>query len=138
MICSCFVGVQTDEGVELQIIKVWRGWSFRLLRSGGVELQIVTALSLSIILRLLLHYCSFDSPLVPPSLPPLSLQSLLNLSLPPSLTPSFQAILTVMTARTVMVHGATVLQAVRCCYNIYLASRNVINQVETRRKIYHL
>jgi brefeldin A-inhibited guanine nucleotide-exchange protein len=63
MICSCFGGIHTDEGVELQIIK---------------------------------------------------------------------ALLTIMTARTVEVHGATVLQAVRCCYNIFLATRNVINQVTAK------
>ncbi|CAI8011228.1 Brefeldin A-inhibited guanine nucleotide-exchange protein 2 [Geodia barretti] len=62
-ICSCFVGVQTDEGVELQIIK---------------------------------------------------------------------ALLTILTAGTVEVHGATVLQAVRSCYNIFLASRNIINQVTAK------
>ncbi|XP_020613851.1 brefeldin A-inhibited guanine nucleotide-exchange protein 1-like [Orbicella faveolata] len=58
-ICSCFVGVHTDEGVQLQIIK---------------------------------------------------------------------ALLTAVTSNSCEVHEGTLLQAVRTCYNIYLASRNLTNQ----------
>lgn len=62
-ICSCFSGPQTDEGVQLQIIK---------------------------------------------------------------------ALLTVVTSQHVEVHEGTVLLAVRTCYNIYLASKNLINQTTAR------
>ncbi|CAG9087309.1 Brefeldin A-inhibited guanine nucleotide-exchange protein 1 [Plutella xylostella] len=62
-ICSCFTGPQTDEGVQLQIIK---------------------------------------------------------------------ALLTVITSQHVEVHEGTVLLAVRTCYNIYLASKNLINQTTAR------
>lgn len=58
-ICGCFVGVQTDEGVQLQIIK---------------------------------------------------------------------ALLTAVTSNSCEVHEGTLLLAVRTCYNIYLASRNLTNQ----------
>ena len=44
----------------------------------------------------------------------------------------FQALLTVITANTVEVHEGTVLQAVRTCYNIYLASKNLINQTTAK------
>ncbi|CAH0546224.1 unnamed protein product [Brassicogethes aeneus] len=62
-ICSCFTGPQTDEGVQLQIIK---------------------------------------------------------------------ALLTVVTSQHVEVHEGTVLMAVRTCYNIFLASKNLINQTTAR------
>lgn len=62
-ICGCFSGPQTDEGVQLQIIK---------------------------------------------------------------------ALLTVVTSQHVEVHEGTVLLAVRTCYNIYLASKNLINQTTAR------
>ncbi|KAL1128928.1 hypothetical protein AAG570_013462 [Ranatra chinensis] len=62
-ICTCFTGPQTDEGVQLQIIK---------------------------------------------------------------------AILTVSTSQHVEIHEGTVLLAVRTVYNIYLASRNLINQTTAR------
>ncbi|XP_018336775.1 brefeldin A-inhibited guanine nucleotide-exchange protein 1 [Agrilus planipennis] len=62
-ICSCFSGPQTDEGVQLQIIK---------------------------------------------------------------------ALLTVVTSQHVEVHEGTVLLAVRTCYNIFLASKNLINQTTAR------
>lgn len=62
-ICNCFMGPQTDEGVQLQIIK---------------------------------------------------------------------ALLTVITSQYVEVHEGTVLQAVRTCYDIYLSSRNLINQTTAR------
>lgn len=62
-ICACFTGPQTDEGVQLQIIK---------------------------------------------------------------------ALLTVVTSQHVEVHEGTVLLAVRTCYNIFLASRNLINQTTAR------
>ncbi|KAJ9580271.1 hypothetical protein L9F63_004084, partial [Diploptera punctata] len=38
------------------------------------------------------------------------------------------ALLTVVTSQHVQVHEGTVLLAVRTCYNIYLASKNIINQ----------
>ncbi|CAH1100996.1 unnamed protein product [Psylliodes chrysocephalus] len=62
-ICSCFTGPQTDEGVQLQIIK---------------------------------------------------------------------ALLTVVTSQYVEVHEGTVLMAVRTCYNIFLASKNLVNQTTAR------
>lgn len=62
-ICCCFQGPQTDEGVQLQVIK---------------------------------------------------------------------ALLTVMTSSMVEIHEGAVLQVVRTCYNIYLASRNTINQTTAR------
>eukprot|EP00731_Ephydatia_muelleri_P031777 Em0023g284a len=65
-VCGCFVGVQTDEGVQLQIIK---------------------------------------------------------------------ALLTIMTSGSVEVHGGTVLTAVRCCYNIYLASKNIVNQTTAKASL---
>ncbi|XP_005095830.1 brefeldin A-inhibited guanine nucleotide-exchange protein 1 isoform X2 [Aplysia californica] len=58
-ICGCFNGPQTDEGVQLQVIK---------------------------------------------------------------------ALLTVVTSTTCEIHEGTVLQTVRTCYNIYLASRNLVNR----------
>lgn len=39
-----------------------------------------------------------------------------------------KALLTVVTSQVCEVHEGSVLQAVRTCYNIYLASRNLINQ----------
>uniref|UniRef100_A0A182IX62 Uncharacterized protein n=1 Tax=Anopheles atroparvus TaxID=41427 RepID=A0A182IX62_ANOAO len=62
-ICNCFMGPQTDEGVQLQIIK---------------------------------------------------------------------ALLTVVTSQHVEVHEGTVLQGVRTCYDIYLSSKNLINQTTAR------
>ncbi|XP_017308614.1 brefeldin A-inhibited guanine nucleotide-exchange protein 1 isoform X1 [Ictalurus punctatus] len=62
-ICGCFQGPQTDEGVQLQIIK---------------------------------------------------------------------ALLTAVTSQNIEIHEGTVLQAVRTCYNIYLASKNLINQTTAK------
>lgn len=62
-ICGCFTGIQTDEGVQLQIIK---------------------------------------------------------------------ALLTVMTSQHVEVHEGTVLLTIRTVYNVYLASRNLVNQTTAR------
>ncbi|CAL1541394.1 unnamed protein product, partial [Lymnaea stagnalis] len=62
-ICGCFNGPQTDEGVQLQIIK---------------------------------------------------------------------ALLTVVTSTTCEIHEGTVLQTVRTCYNIYLASRNLVNRLTAK------
>ncbi|XP_036361493.1 brefeldin A-inhibited guanine nucleotide-exchange protein 1 isoform X3 [Octopus sinensis] len=62
-ICVCFHGPQTDEGVQLQIIK---------------------------------------------------------------------ALLTVVTSNNCEIHEGTVLQAVRTCYNIYLASKNLVNQTTAK------
>ncbi|XP_063968593.1 brefeldin A-inhibited guanine nucleotide-exchange protein 1-like [Lytechinus pictus] len=62
-ICGCFIGTQTDEGVQLQIIK---------------------------------------------------------------------ALLTAVTSPTCEVHEGTLLQVVRTCYNIYLASKNLINQTTAK------
>ena len=77
------------------------------------------------------------SPLTPHPSPLTPLPSLLTPHPSPlSLTPHLlQALLTIMTAQTVEVHGPTVLQAVRCCYNIYLASRNVINQTTAKASL---
>lgn len=44
----------------------------------------------------------------------------------------FQALLTVVTSQHVEVHEATILKAVKTCYNIYLASRNLVNQTTAR------
>ncbi|CAJ0935471.1 unnamed protein product [Ranitomeya imitator] len=62
-ICNCFQGPQTDEGVQLQIIK---------------------------------------------------------------------ALLTVVTSPYVEIHEATILHTVRTCYNIYLASKNLVNQTTAK------
>ncbi|XP_069777423.1 brefeldin A-inhibited guanine nucleotide-exchange protein 1 isoform X2 [Narcine bancroftii] len=62
-ICGCFQGPQTDEGVQLQIIK---------------------------------------------------------------------ALLTAVTSQHIEIHEGTVLQAVRTCYNIYLASKSLINQTTAK------
>ncbi|XP_028825450.1 brefeldin A-inhibited guanine nucleotide-exchange protein 1 isoform X2 [Denticeps clupeoides] len=62
-VCGCFQGPQTDEGVQLQIIK---------------------------------------------------------------------ALLTAVTSQHIEIHEGTVLQAVRTCYNIYLASKNLINQTTAK------
>lgn len=43
-----------------------------------------------------------------------------------------QAVLTVMTSQHVDVHEGTVLLAIKTCYNIYLASKNLINQTTAR------
>lgn len=55
-------------------------------------------------------------------------------SLPPSLPPptSHQALLTAVTSQHIEIHEGTVLQAVRTCYNIYLASKNLINQTTAK------
>ena len=42
--------------------------------------------------------------------------------------PTYQALLTVVTSTTCEIHEGTVLQTVRTCYNIYLASRNLVNR----------
>lgn len=44
----------------------------------------------------------------------------------------FQALLTVITSQYVSVHEGTVLVAVRTCYNIFLASRDMNNQVTAK------
>jgi hypothetical protein len=44
----------------------------------------------------------------------------------------FQALLTVVTSQHVEIHEGTVLLTVRTCYNIYLASKNLINQTTAR------
>uniref|UniRef100_A0A673HXH6 Brefeldin A-inhibited guanine nucleotide-exchange protein 1-like n=1 Tax=Sinocyclocheilus rhinocerous TaxID=307959 RepID=A0A673HXH6_9TELE len=62
-VCGCFQGPQTDEGIQLQIIK---------------------------------------------------------------------ALLTAVTSQHIEIHEGTVLQAVRTCYNIYLASKNLINQTTAK------
>lgn len=43
-----------------------------------------------------------------------------------------QALLTVVTSQHIEIHEGTVLQAVRTCYNIYLASKNLINQTTAK------
>jgi len=43
-----------------------------------------------------------------------------------------QALLTIVTSVTCEIHEGTVLLAVRTCYNIYLASKNLINQTTAK------
>lgn len=43
-----------------------------------------------------------------------------------------KALLTVVTSQACEVHEGSILLAVRTCYNIYLASRNLINQTTAR------
>jgi brefeldin A-inhibited guanine nucleotide-exchange protein len=43
-----------------------------------------------------------------------------------------QALLTVVTSNTCEIHEGTILQTVRTCYNIYLASKNLINQTTAK------
>lgn len=43
-----------------------------------------------------------------------------------------KALLTVVTSQHVQVHEGTLLTAVRTCYNIYLASKNLVNQTTAR------
>jgi brefeldin A-inhibited guanine nucleotide-exchange protein len=44
----------------------------------------------------------------------------------------YQALLTAVTSSTCEVHEGTLLQAVRTVYNIYLASKNLINQTTAK------
>lgn len=46
--------------------------------------------------------------------------------------PVCQALLTAVTSQHIEIHEGTVLQAVRTCYNIYLASKNLINQTTAK------
>ena len=43
-----------------------------------------------------------------------------------------QALLTAVTSATCEVHEGTLLQVVRTCYNIYLASKNLVNQTTAK------
>ena len=43
-----------------------------------------------------------------------------------------QALLTIVTSNTCEIHGGTVLLTVRTCYNIYLASKNLVNQTTAK------
>ncbi len=43
-----------------------------------------------------------------------------------------QALLTVITSNHLEVHEATLVQAVRTCYNICLGSRNLVNQTTAK------
>lgn len=43
-----------------------------------------------------------------------------------------KALLTAVTSQHIEIHEGTVLQAVRTCYNIYLASKNLINQTTAK------
>lgn len=43
-----------------------------------------------------------------------------------------QALLTAVTSSTCEIHEGTLLQAVRAVYNIYLASKNLINQTTAK------
>lgn len=52
-----------------------------------------------------------------------------NCPLPPL---SVQALLTAVTSPHIEIHEGTVLLTVRTCYNIYLASRNLINQTTAK------
>ena len=51
----------------------------------------------------------------------------MNLYRPPQ-----QALLTTVTSPHIEIHEGTVLLTVRTCYNIYLASRNLINQTTAK------
>lgn len=44
----------------------------------------------------------------------------------------FQALLTAVTSPYIEIHEGTILQTVRTCYNIYLASKNLINQTTAK------
>ena len=44
----------------------------------------------------------------------------------------FQALLTAVTSPNIEIHEGTILQTVRTCYNIYLASKNLINQTTAK------
>lgn len=44
----------------------------------------------------------------------------------------FQALLTAVTSPHIEIHEGTILQTVRTCYNIYLASKNLINQTTAK------
>lgn len=46
--------------------------------------------------------------------------------------PAPQALLTTVTSPHIEIHEGTVLLTVRTCYNIYLASRNLINQTTAK------
>uniref|UniRef100_H3CH50 ARF guanine nucleotide exchange factor 2 n=1 Tax=Tetraodon nigroviridis TaxID=99883 RepID=H3CH50_TETNG len=46
--------------------------------------------------------------------------------------PAVQALLTIVTSAHIEIHEGTVLLTVRTCYNIYLASRNLINQTTAK------
>ena len=43
-----------------------------------------------------------------------------------------KALLTILTSQHVEVHEASLLNSVRTCYNIYLASKNMINQTTAK------
>lgn len=43
-----------------------------------------------------------------------------------------QALLTIVTSNTCEIHEGTVLHTVRTCYNIYLASKNLVNQTTAK------
>jgi hypothetical protein len=43
-----------------------------------------------------------------------------------------QALLTAVTSPHIEIHEGTILQTVRTCYNIYLASKNLINQTTAK------
>jgi len=45
---------------------------------------------------------------------------------------TLQALLTIVTASSCEIHEGTILLAVRTCYNIYLASKNLINQTTAK------
>lgn len=47
-------------------------------------------------------------------------------------TMCLQALLTIVTSNTCEIHEGTVLHTVRTCYNIYLASKNLINQTTAK------
>lgn len=53
-------------------------------------------------------------------------------SLNSSICSFLQALLTAVTSQHIEIHEGTVLQAVRTCYNIYLASKNLINQTTAK------
>lgn len=91
VICACFTGPQTDEGVQLQIIKVVWLWNFwKVYDSHNVYQHLIKKIFL------------------------------------------VQALLTIVSSNVCEIHEGTVLMTVRTCYNIYLASRNLVNQTTAK------
>lgn len=52
--------------------------------------------------------------------------------IPPPPPIPLQAVLTAVTSPYIEIHEGTILQTVRTCYNIYLASKNLINQTTAK------
>ncbi|KAG1705092.1 Brefeldin A-inhibited guanine nucleotide-exchange protein 1 [Nymphon striatum] len=111
-ICGCFLGPQTDDGVQLQIIKVF---ICRLCDKQNTKFVYVGN-------KMLCMLYNDKGQLTDPN-------NYRGIALMPCL---LEALLTVMTSASCEVHEGSVLQAVRTCYNIYLASRNLVNQTTAK------